>query len=103
MVIHLQQSLVNSEFDEGRTRARIFGEVATGMYPDATWSSVEPQMAEEWQAVRGNSPLTWADVRSSAHASVCMAQTCAHSTSASQAVRILLNLVGKLPICCLRG
>jgi hypothetical protein len=69
MVIQLRQLPVNPEFDEGRTRARIFGEVATGMYPGATWGTVEPHMAGDWQAVRGNSPLTWADVRGSAHAS----------------------------------
>lgn len=69
MVIQLHQLPVNPEFDEGRTRARIFGEVATGLYPGATWGTVEPHMAGDWQAIRGNSPLTWADVRGAAHAS----------------------------------
>ncbi len=69
MLIHLQQFPVSSEFDEGHTRARIFGEVATGMYPGANWGTVETQMAGDWQAVRGNSLLAWADVRGAARAS----------------------------------
>lgn len=54
-------------FDEGRTRARILGEVATGMFPGEPWSAVETHVANDWQAVRGTSSLTWADVRGEAH------------------------------------
>lgn len=68
MVIHLQHSTPSGIFDEGRTRARILGEVATDMYPGESWGAVETHVAGDWQAVRGNSPLTWADVRGEAHA-----------------------------------
>lgn len=57
-----------AEHDEGRARARIFGEEATDLYPGRTWGEVEPRMAGEWRAVRGNSPLSWAQVRGDAHA-----------------------------------
>ncbi len=69
MVIHLHQSTATAEFDEGHTRARVFGEVATTLYPGAAWGVVEPRMAGDWQSVRGNSPLGWADVRREAHSS----------------------------------
>lgn len=68
MVIHLHASSAPRHFDEGRTRARMLGEVATGMYPGASWTDVETQVAGEWHSVRGSSPLTWADVRREAHA-----------------------------------
>jgi hypothetical protein len=68
MVIHLHSSQEPHCFDEGRTRARILGEVATGMYPGAPWAAIETQVAGEWHAVRGTSPLKWADVRREAHA-----------------------------------
>lgn len=67
MIVHLHHS-PDSDHDEGRTRARIFGEEATGLYPGAAWGAIEPQIAGNWQAVRGDSPLSWADVRSDAHA-----------------------------------
>ena len=41
MLIHLQSSTEPRYFDEGRTRARILGEVATGMYPGLPWATVE--------------------------------------------------------------
>lgn len=68
MLIHLHHSTASQQFDEGRARARILGEVATGMYPGAPWQTVETQVAGDWQAMRGDSPLTWADVRGEAHA-----------------------------------
>lgn len=68
MVIHLHRPNDIARFDEGRTRARILGEVATNMYPGQPWQAVENHVAGDWQAVRGNSPLTWADVRGEAHA-----------------------------------
>ncbi|MDB6164729.1 MAG: hypothetical protein JWL98_2161 [Xanthomonadaceae bacterium] len=68
MLIHLNRPNHTERFDEGRTRARMLGEVATGMYPGAPWPAVETKVAGDWQAVRGNSPLTWADVRGEAHA-----------------------------------
>ncbi len=68
MVIHLHPHNESSRFDEGRIRARILGEVATGVYPGAPWTAVETQVANEWATVRGTSPLTWAEVRREAHA-----------------------------------
>jgi len=56
------------DHDEGRTRARIFGEEAINLYPDAPWGAVEPHMADDWRTVRGSSSLSWADVRNDAHA-----------------------------------
>lgn len=50
------------------TRARVFGELATGSYPGRPWNQVEPLMAETWQRIRGESKLDWADVRGEAHA-----------------------------------
>lgn len=67
VLIHLHHSNEIERFDEGRTRARILGEVATGMYPGESWGAVETYVARDWQAVRGTSPLTWADVRGEAH------------------------------------
>jgi hypothetical protein len=68
MLIQLPRPAHVDHFDEGRTRARILGEVATGMYPGASWTAVETKVAGEWHAVRGSSPLTWAEVRAEAHA-----------------------------------
>ena len=68
MLIHLQSSTEPRYFDEGRTRARILGEVATGMYPGLPWATVESQVCGDWQALRGDSKLSWADVRKEAHA-----------------------------------
>jgi hypothetical protein len=68
MLIHLNPPTAADYFDEGRTRARMLGEVAIGMYPEASWQAVEARMANDWAAVRGSSPLTWADVRGAAHA-----------------------------------
>lgn len=71
MVIHLQHSRAADqalEQDEGRSRARLFGEEATGLYPGEAWNTVEPCMAGDWGAVRGNSALSWAQVRNDAHA-----------------------------------
>lgn len=50
------------------TRARVFGELATGTYPGLPWDRVEPQMAETWLRIRGESRLNWEDVRDEAHA-----------------------------------
>lgn len=68
MTIHLIRPTHVDHGDEGWTRARILGEVATDMYPGAPWQAVETHVANDWQAVRGSSPLTWADVRREAHA-----------------------------------
>lgn len=68
MLIYLHHSTETERFDEGRTRARILGEVATGMYPGEPWGAVESYVARDWQAVRGSSSLTWVDVRGEAHA-----------------------------------
>ena len=68
MLIHLHRPEATDHFDEGRTRARILGEVATDMYPGASWQAVETHVAQDWNVVRGTSPLTWADVRGAAHA-----------------------------------
>jgi hypothetical protein len=67
MVVRLHHSS-ESDRDEGRTRARIVGEQATGLYPGEPWGAVESRMAVEWRAVRGDSSLSWADVRDDAHA-----------------------------------
>ena len=50
------------------TRARVFGELATGTYPGQAWEIVEPQMAATWEKIRGQSRLQWQDVRDEAHA-----------------------------------
>ena len=68
MLIHLHSNNEPLYFDEGRTRARILGEVATSMYPGLPWSTVESQVSGDWGAVRGDSQLSWADVRKEAHA-----------------------------------
>lgn len=68
MVIQLHAPPASGQFDEGRIRARMLGEVATSLYPGAAWDAVETQVAGEWVAVRGTSPLTWAEVRREAHA-----------------------------------
>lgn len=68
MLIHLHEHDEPRYFDEGRTRARILGEEATGMYPGLPWQTVESQVCGDWQAVRGDSKLSWADVRRDAHA-----------------------------------
>ena len=68
MLIHLHQKDEPRYFDEGRTRARILGEEATGMYPGLPWSKVESQVRGDWQALRGDSTLSWAEVRNEAHA-----------------------------------
>ena len=68
MLIHLHHPEPAPLFDEGRTRARILGEEATGMYPGQPWGAVEPQVSGDWRAVRGNSALDWADVRAEVHA-----------------------------------
>jgi hypothetical protein len=67
MIVRLHHSR-EAEHDEGRTRARIFGEEASCLYPGRTWGEVEPQMAGEWGEVRGSSHLSWSQVRSDAHA-----------------------------------
>ncbi|HVR82321.1 MAG TPA: hypothetical protein VHF02_09615 [Luteimonas sp.] len=67
MLVHLHHSR-EADHDEGRTRARIFGEEATGLYPGEPWGAVESYMAGDWRAVRGNSPLSWVEVRGDAHA-----------------------------------
>jgi hypothetical protein len=63
--------LVNLDFEDSEhsvTRARVFGELATGTYPGQPWNRVEPLMAETWQQIRGDSRLDWEDVRVEAHA-----------------------------------
>jgi hypothetical protein len=50
------------------TRARVFGELATGTYPGQPWEHVEPRMAATWDKIRGESHLGWQDVRAEAHA-----------------------------------
>jgi len=66
MILHLPRS-PERDLDEGRARARVFGEEATGLYPGRSWNEVEPQMADEWRSVRGQSRLRWRDVRGDAH------------------------------------
>lgn len=67
MLVRLPHSR-ETDHDEGRTRARIAGEQATGLYPGQPWGAVESRMAGDWRTVRGSSPLSWADVRDDAHA-----------------------------------
>lgn len=50
------------------TRARVFGELATGAYPGQSWDVVEPRMAATWNKIRGKSHLHWPDVRDEARA-----------------------------------
>jgi hypothetical protein len=68
MLIHLHHADPGQLFDEGRARARILGEEATGMYPGQPWGAVESLVSGDWHAVRGDSPLDWEDVRGEAHA-----------------------------------
>ena len=67
MLVHLRHA-PELDHDEGRTRARIAGEEACGLYPGEPWGAVESHRAVGWRAVRGSSPLTWADGREDAHA-----------------------------------
>ena len=67
MIVRLPHSS-EADHDEGRTRARIVGEQAIGLYTGEPWGAVESRMAGDWRTVRGNSPLSWADVRDDAHA-----------------------------------
>jgi len=67
MIVRLPHSS-EADRDEGRTRARIVGEQAIGLYPGEPWGAVESRMAGDWRTVRGNSPLSWVDVRDDAHA-----------------------------------
>ena len=62
--------------DEGRARARIFGEEANVLYPGRSWGEVERQMADEWGEVRGGSPLSWSQVRRDARTGWQVAQLC---------------------------
>lgn len=67
MVIHL--NAMPRDLDEvSSARARALGELATGFYPDMSWQNVEPQMASDWNRVRGTSRLCWNEVRDEAHA-----------------------------------
>ena len=50
MLVHLHHA-PDADHDEGRTRARIFGEEATDLYPGRPWGEVEPYMAGDWRAV----------------------------------------------------
>lgn len=67
MVIRLN-SPADDDRGHGLTRARVFGELATDTYPGQPWDRVEPQMAETWRTIRGDSQLNWDDVRDEAHA-----------------------------------
>lgn len=61
MVIHLS---ADAHIDEvASARARALGELATGFYPALDWHSIEPQIASDWQRVRGSSELPWTEVR----------------------------------------
>jgi hypothetical protein len=67
MVIHFNAA--PCDIDEVVTaRARALGELATGFYPDMRWQNVEPQMASDWNRVRGDSQVGWNDVRDEARA-----------------------------------
>jgi hypothetical protein len=66
MVIHLNAT--PRDIDEVTSaRARALGELATGFYPGMSWQNVEPQMASDWNRVRGNSQMCWNEVREEAH------------------------------------
>ena len=67
MIVRLQHSSMAMR-DEGRARARIFGEEAGVLYPGRSWNEVERHIADEWGEVRGGSALSWAQVRGDAHA-----------------------------------
>jgi hypothetical protein len=73
MIVRLHHA-GTAEHDEGRVRARVFGEEATALYPGQAWGEVEPYMAGDWRRVRGGSPLSWAQVRDDAHAAWQVAQ-----------------------------
>lgn len=75
MIVRLQHPTAVL-LDEGRARARIFGEEANVLYPGYRWDEVEHRMANEWAEVRGSSPLSWAQVRRDAHAGWQVAQLC---------------------------
>ena len=75
MIVRLQQPRTILH-DEGRARARIFGEEANMLYPGSSWSDVEQRMADEWGEVRGKSPLSWAQVREDAHVGWQVGQLC---------------------------
>ncbi len=57
----------NTQRDEGVIRAELCGQQAMQIYPDATWRSIEPALAEQWNDLRGPSTLSWGDVRTIAH------------------------------------
>ena len=67
MVIHLNAAPLDID-EVASARARALGELATGFYPDMSWQNVEPQMASDWNRVRGDSKIGWTDVREEAHA-----------------------------------
>lgn len=67
MVIHLN-AMPRALDEVSSARARALGELATGFYPGMSWQNVEPQMASDWNRVRGSSRLCWNDVRDEAHA-----------------------------------
>ena len=75
MIVRLQHSSMAMR-DEGRTRARIFGEEAGVLYPGRSWNEVERHIADEWGEVRGGSALSWAQVRGDAHTGWQVAQLC---------------------------
>ena len=75
MIVRLHHSSPPSH-DEGRTRARIFGEEAMVLYPGRSWGEVERQMADEWGEVRGGSPLSWSQVRRDARTGWQVAHLC---------------------------
>ena len=75
MIVRLQQPRAILQ-DEGRARARIFGEEANVLYPGSNWDDVEQRMADEWGEVRGGSSLSWAQVRRDAHTGWQVAQLC---------------------------
>ena len=75
MIVRLQQPRAILQ-DEGRARARIFGEEANVLYPGSSWDDVEQRMADEWGEVRGGSSLSWAQVRRDAHTGWQVAQLC---------------------------
>ena len=66
MVIHLNAAPLDID-EVASARARALGELATGFYPDMSWQNVEPQMASDWNRVRGDSRVGWTDVREAAH------------------------------------
>jgi len=75
MIVRLQHPRAILQ-DEGRARARIFGEEANMLYPGSCWDDVEQRMADEWGEVRGGSSLSWAQVRGDARTGWQVAQLC---------------------------